>query len=692
MRSFFHTILFISSFLLLPLSSHAQTVYDAHTHVEFIQPHQSIIPGEAFWIGLHMKMDPGWHVYWRNPGDSGLPPKIKWEWTEGFSGGDIQWPYPERINAGDLTAYGYANEVIFPIEVMPPSQLTETQVTLKARVDWLACEGPCIPGKGDFLIVLPVGEKQSTDPAGQKLIEKAIQNLPQPFPDITLKAWQSADNFQIHFISPRQETIESIQFFPFDENLIVHSAQQQWSMNSDKKVTLSLVKNKRNGNVLVSRIDGVIEIKFQNLENVQAFQISVPVQEDLPFSEKSSESLMVILLMFFFSFLGGLILNLMPCVFPVLSIKVLAFIQHAHNRRSLYLSALGYSLGVVAAFASLAVVLIILKESGQYFGWGFQFQSPYFVTGIALLLFLIALNLFGLFEWHLPLSGTFKNEGGWSESFMTGILAVIVATPCTAPFMGTALSFALTQSPLVNILIFVFLGIGLAFPFVLLCFFPSLIRILPKPGKWMDDFKKCLSFPMLATVIWLLWVLAGQKGSWAIIAVLIGMLCIGFGLWLRTVSLSKKPLIHILAIAVICLGVALPFKIIGSLEENKEVSLSQEEWLPYDESLIAQKEKEGKIIFIDFTARWCLTCQVNERIALNHPDVKKAFKEKGILTFKADWTNQDEKITKALADFGKNSVPVYVFIYEEEGQRKVVLLPEILTPKLVMEFINKINH
>jgi thiol:disulfide interchange protein DsbD len=355
----------------------------------------------------------------------------------------------------------------------------------------------------------------------------------------------------------------------------------------------------------------------------------------------------------------------------------------------------GYVLGVTATFMVFALILISLREAGQSAGWGFQFQSPHFVVSMAILLFVMALNLFGIFEWILPV---FMTSGGKSksaviESFLAGVLATIVATPCTAPFMGTALSFSLTQGPMVNLLIFIFIGLGMAFPFVLLCAFPTLLQKLPKPGAWMEDFKKLMGFPLLATVLWLLWVLAGQRDSSAVIMLLGGLLLITFGFWLRKVG--KSLVWHMLGWFAILLGIIFPLDHLRVAPVSAPLQIENQdlEWLTYNPTSIQQRLEEGKIVFIDFTARWCLTCQVNKRIALENAEVVKLFADRGVVRYEADWTNQDPGISAALAEFGKNSVPVYVFLYlpEQGGQRQQKILPELLTPAIVKEALNTIQ-
>ncbi len=694
---------FLISILFFP--AQAEISYDAHTQVELVSETTSIRASEPFWVALRMKTDEKWHTYWQNPGDSGLPTKIIWTLPEGFSAGPIHWPYPKRIDSAGLTSYGYEDEVLLPAEITPPANIPQSAVVIKAQAEWLACEIPCIPGQADLSLTLPISEtKPPLDPRWQPAFTRAREGLPIVDPHWRIGAFQNENNIQIR-LYPRSYSneIKHFEFFPNEGNLIVHSALQKFEFfNKEKFFSLTLLKDQRTGQIRPQRLHGVAVVYVNDQTVIKVLKVDVPLEDlskDLLAAGEKGKQTSPLWLMLVFAFLGGVILNIMPCVFPVLSVKVLTFLSQAQDKKALIASSLSYASGIVMSFTLLSLILMILRQTGENIGWGFQFQSPYFVVAISLFLFVLALNLFGLFEWQLPLllpvtPGTLKT----GEAFLSGILVTVVATPCTAPFMGTALSFALTQTALVNMLIFVFLGLGMAAPFVVLCFFPSLLKCLPKPGPWMDQFKKFLGFPMLATVIWLLWVLGHQKGADTTIIVLIAFLLMSFGLWLKSLTEERKrssSVIRILAFG--CLMISFLWPIIQmkssanvpNILEDKESGMG---WIPYDKKLIDRLEEEEKILFFDFTAKWCLTCQVNERLVLNDPRVVKKFRESGVIVVKADWTNPNEDIALALEEFGKNSVPFYVMTFLKDGQRQKEILPEILTVKIVLESLEKVAH
>lgn len=416
-------------------------------------------------------------------------------------------------------------------------------------------------------------------------------------------------------------------------------------------------------------------------------------------STEENTSLIIALV---FAFIGGIILNLMPCVLPVLSLKIMGFIQQAGEDKSKTRKhGLAFTLGVLVSFWVLAGFLIALRAGGEYLGWGFQLQSPGFVIILSILLFLFGLSMFGVFEIGTTLTsvghGT-ANKSSYTGSFSSGVLATIVATPCTAPFMGSALGFALSQPAYVSLLIFTFLGLGMALPYVVLTSTPALLKFVPKPGAWMESFKQFMGFLLMATVLWLLWVLSFQAGSDGVILLLLSLIIVSIGGWIygRWGNISKKTstrrIAQILAVIFIIGGIVFSLQNIEAKSENNSGIHKQGsiEWQPYSPELLAQLRSEGKPVFVDFTAAWCLSCQVNEKIAFGSQSVQDAFKNEGVVTLKADWTNSDPVITKALAEFGRNSVPLYV-LYYGKSSNKPEILPEILTPGIVLDALKKVN-
>ena len=603
----------------------AQAVYQAHTHVQLVSEQNAVFPEKTFWVGIDLILDDGWHVYWQNPGDSGLAPKIKWQLPSGIKAGDIHWPYPQRMNAGPLITFGYDHELLLLVPVtVDRSFQGVANVNLRARVDWLACREECIPGRAQLNLPLPVVTNSSgpTFNNYKASFDQTRRRLPKMIPSITSRAWANGNQWRMDIQTPVQRGADIV-FFPLRNDTIEHAAPQKVRETADGyQVTLS--KSHIYPGSLTS-LEGIAvnPAGWDEKGEVKAVVIQASVEQ--AFQRVS------FLIACFFAFIGGLILNLMPCVLPVLSIKVLHLIDRHPDKKMALRHALTYTLGVLVSMWVLALLLFILKSAGQFAGWGFQFQSPVFVFAMAVILFILALNLFGVFEIStVTISGWPTLPGNYQASFLSGILTTIVATPCTAPFMGTALTVAISQPGIVGLGIFTFLGIGLAFPFVLLSAFPYFLSFVPKPGVWMIHLKKMLGSILLGCVIWLLWVFGVQTGLL-----------------------------------------------------NPSVGLH---WQKYSTSAVAQARAEGRGVFIDFTAGWCINCQVNDRLVLQSPDVVKAFKDKGITAFKADWTRYDPAITRALLSFGRDSIPVYV--YYPPGANAPIILPQLITPKMIVERIN----
>lgn len=629
----------------------AQVVYDAHTELELVSGVEAIVAGEPFAAAVRIKTDPGWHVYWKNSGDSGLPVSIHWNLPAGFQGGAIHWPVPERMEEAGLTTYGYPMGVFLIAEITPPATLTENTVTLKAQVDWLACERICVPGKADLLLNLPVGEAAFPSTWAYELAQTRSR-WPQPSP-WPIEAFQNGQviGLNINVPSAERSTVTSLEFFPDRNDVIVHSVAQTLRATG-RGLELSIPRS----GIQTGKVDslsGILVVRDAQGKR-RAFEVAVDKVAQLvaprhsrgPSGAALPPALPEVSLWLacLFAFIGGLILNLMPCVLPVLSIKVLSLIEHGGERKKALLSGLVYTLGVLVSFWLLAGVLIVLKALGQQIGWGFQFQSPVFLIVMCLILFVFALNLWGLFEISVffPKAAAHINQRyGYSKAFFSGVLAVVLATPCTAPFMGTAIGFALTQSALVNLLIFTFLGLGLAFPFFSLSAFPQALKFVPKPGPWMKTFKKVLALLLVATILWLVWVLSYVVDT----------------------------------------------RIPAQQARTDEPAIN---WLDYSPELMQKLAQEGKPVFLDFTAKWCINCQINERVALSNREVADKFREIGVVAVKADWTRFDARITRALAELGKNSIPVYV-IYYGEGHKGKKVLPEIITPATVLEALESVR-
>ena len=644
-RNFNFFILFICFFFSSAILF-AQPVYQAHTQVELIFDVKSVQPGNPFWVGLRMRMDEDWHVYWKNPGDSGLAPTIEWKIPEGFTVGEIQWPYPVRINAGPLTSFGYEKEVILWSQIFPPKEFAELEtVEIFANVEWLACRVDCIPGKAELSLMFPKSDgPPEIDPFGSEVLGKSRPLWPMDSSSWSIRVVNHPEKFVIKFLPPHSNaSLKDVVFFPDDDQLIEHAAAQE--LQTDP-MGYQLILTKSHLMITVPNyIEGVLTqaLSWDDSSVHRALKIKVMLEDPGPASSSTVGSLNLWLACLF-AFLGGIILNFMPCVLPVLSLKILGLIKSADNRRKILISGLLFVGGVVVSFWILAGILVALQSAGHQLGWGFQFQSPVFVIAIALVLFILALNLFGVFEIRFALNVRpgVTSLGYWG-SFLSGILATVVATPCTAPFMGTAIGFALTQPPIVALLIFTCLGLGMASPFLLLCIFPGALRFIPKPGKWMYGLKVALGILLLACVVWLVWVLGLQQGFWT--------------------DLSHPT------------------------TQNLNVKNDKISWQEFSPELLAQLRTQGKPVFIDFTAAWCLSCQVNDRLVFQNDKVARTFKELGITALKADWTNHSESISKTLSGYGKNSIPLYV-LYGNQREAPFIL-PELVTVDLVVKVLQQ---
>lgn len=608
--------------------SWSQEVYQAHTHLRLVSEQDAAAPGTKFWVALDFRLDDGWHIYWRNPGDSGLAPKVHWDLPSGLTAGDIQWPYPQRINAGPLTSYGYEHEVFLLIPLEIDSHLSLAgNILLSAKLDWLACKDICIPGKAQLHSALPIALNPSNVPfnAFKSSFDETRQNLPQELPSINSSFVQESNHWRLNIQAPASKQGDIV-FYPFRDDVIEHPATQEIKKTKDG-FQLILTKSHIFQGTLAS-LDGIAvnPAGWEGNDKLKAITIKALVVK-----EAAQISFWFACL---FAFIGGLILNLMPCVLPVLSIKVLHLVERHPDRKIALFHSIIYALGILISVWALAGLLFILKAAGQFAGWGFQFQSPVFVICVAVILFVLALNLFGVFEFTIPsICGLPVEQAGFQASFISGVVTTIVASPCTAPFMGTALTVAISQPGIIGFGIFTFLGLGLASPFILLSAFPSLLSFVPKPGLWMINLKKGLGIVLMACVIWLLWV---------------------FGLQTGLGDISKF------------------------FKSSHEI-----QWQGYSSTAVNQARQTGHGVFIDFTAAWCINCQVNDRLVLQNPQVIQVFKDKGIIAFKGDWTKYDPAITQALASFGRESIPVYV--YFAPGADTPILLPQIITPKIILE-------
>lgn len=645
-------------------------VYSAHTRVSLVAEHEAWAPGSTVWLGLRMVMDDGWHVYWRNPGDSGLAPSFELRLPEGWQAGEIRWPYPERIVSGPLASYGYEREVLLAVPVSVPEMQSPTPVQIRAKVSWLACQVDCLPGEAELSLLLPpTSAQESPRPSGQApLFEQTRLRWPFELPELDVRATVSADKWRLDLGLPFWQE-GRVEFFPFSDRLVRHAARQVFTRSQNR--ARLLVERSGLETSVPDFIEGILvhERGWDSRGIARAVRIKAPVSVSVASAAPASVS--GLWLACFLAFLGGIILNGMPCVLPVLSLKVLQLVRKESDQRRALVQAGFYVLGIMVSFWLLAALLFLLKAAGHSLGWGFQFQSPVFVLLMSLLLFVLALNLFGVFEFVVGASVPVQGS-----AFFSGILMTVVATPCTAPFMGSALGFALTQPPLAGLLIFTFLGFGLALPMALVTVFPACLRVVPRPGAWMLTLKQFLGFVLMGCVIWLLSVLGEQSGMPALVSSLGALLVAALACWFF--GRGRR----LLALAVFAAALVYGLAALPGDSTGKELV-----WQPYDASAVAAARSAGRPVFIDFTASWCLTCQVNKLTALRTPAVLALFKQENVALFVADWTRRDERITQALVAFGRAGVPLYV--YYPAGSVSARLLPELLTPALLREVLQK---
>lgn len=683
----------------------AAPVDTGHIQAELVAQ-EAAVPGGTVYVALRQNVDAGWHTYWRNPGDAGEPTKITWTLPSGWKAGEIVWPTPTLQRVGPLMNYGYAGDTLLPVAIQAPASARPGQtVRLTAAVLFLVCADICIPEEAVLTLDLPVtaGPPQP-DPKWSTRIAEVLAAAPRP---AGLVASYSVDGRKLVLAvtgTPLEGAdFTSAYFFPFSGTAIEH-AKPQFIERGPRGLTLTLPAGYDfTAGERPETLAGVLALRGG------AYEISAtagPPSKDAaglgpPPAAGPGDGAPGLPAALLFALLGGLILNLMPCVFPILSMKAASLASHAHEARAARTQGLAYMAGVVLSFLALAGALIALKAAGAAVGWGFQLQSPVMVAALAVLMALVALNLSGVFEIGTSLQGAggglADGKGGVLGSFLTGVLAVVVAAPCTAPFMGPAMGFALTQSPVVSLLVFAVLGLGLAAPFVALSFAPALLRLMPKPGAWMETLRNVLAFPMYGTAAWLIWVLAQQTGSLGLALGLAAGLAAAFSAWLfgRAQKREKAPILRGLAAVVLLAAAGLIYGLTlapppaaaqpaGTAAADTKVELPSEPWSP---ERVAALRAEGRPVFVNFTAAWCVTCQVNDAAAIARPATAEAFRKANAVYMVADWTNRDGAIAKALAEQGRAGVPLYL-VYGADGSPPVAL-PQLLSEGMVIEAIGK---
>jgi thiol:disulfide interchange protein DsbD len=684
MGLFQRILVFCLVLLALALQSvQAQTsgwVKASHLKAQLVSDHQDVRPGQKLKLALHFIPDEHWHTYWQNPGDSGLATSIAWTLPAGVTAGAIQWPAPAAISVPPLVNYGFEGPTILVSDLTIPSDFSGSQLQIKAKVDWLVCKEICIPAEASFALNLAVTQTSVVATDYLQLFEQANQRQPK---SLQLQGRYGVQNQKFSAVVQMPEDLKASAFFVAATELVDHAApqqidwldgelllrQQQNTYFNQAPASFDLVLNTAAGPVLLQ------------LQHESATQTSEPIVANF--------SLLDWLVMLALAVVGGLILNLMPCVFPVLSLKAVSLVNSQNSAQHTKAEALWYSAGVVLSFVLLATVLLAFRAAGQAVGWGFQLQNPLVVGSLAYLLFVLALSLSGVVQLGLGWMDSgqqLTQHQGYKGSFYTGVLAVVVASPCTAPFMGTALGYAATQPAFAALAIFAALGIGMALPFLLLAWWPGFSSWLPKPGLWMEKLKQWLAYPLYLSVVWLLWVYGRQQGLDALALALTGLVLLGAACWLwGQLQLQQAGKVSGLFALILLIGsVGLLWYPEPGAQQLKKTDHAE----VWSEQRLKQLVQDGQPVLVNMTADWCITCLVNERVALDTDSSKAAMALYNLKYLKGDWTNKDPAISNYLRQFQRDGVPLYVLYWP--GQPPEVL-PQILTPDSLRQALEQLS-
>ena len=659
---------------------------------ELLADTNAIVPGKPFTIGLLLRMAPGWHTYWKFSGDAGLPTEIKWKLPPGWKIGEIQWPIPfKTTDPGDIQTYGYQDEVLLMQEITPPAAVSGSTVKLVAEANWLVCEKICIPGNASLQLELP--RSTTGAPANAEIFAHYRRLLPRDWPGgkVASANWRRAgSDLRLNVKSATLANYPAVDFYPLPQaDTVVGHPRVESRSESEIVFRVPIESAGKN----LSAIDGLVVLaQHANGDDRMAWRTEAPM-----IASAGSVPTRGIFTFLFFGFLGGIILNLMPCVLPVISLKIFGFIQHAgQSRQKILRSGIAFAGGIFAWFIGLALLLIVLKAAGREITWGgFQFTNPYFVLALSVIVLVFALDLFGVFEISLPQSVTrrlLSSTSGQHEaaSFFQGLFATVLATPCTAPFLGTALGFAFAQSPAIILLMFVAIAAGMSAPYLLLCAQPAWLRFLPKPGPWMLHVKQFMGFLLLATLLFLLYVLGAQRGLEGAIWASCFLLIISIACWMKgafvlpTASVAKRTIaLALMFVLVLASGIYFIGGKFRSANVASADSRLRGDWQAFTPERLQAELDEGHSVFVDFTAAWCLTCKFNEANVLESNAVREAFQRHAIVKLKADWTSGDPVITKLLQRFGRPGVPLYV-LYPGKSEEPIVF-PELLTKGIILE-------
>ena len=685
--------LLLAASTLLPLGLQAEPVRRDHINVELVAAMDAAVPGEPLTVALRLEPDDHWHTYWRNPGDSGLPTRMSWTLPEGLQAGDILWPFPERQPLGPLTNFGYSGEHFLLTEIDIPDTLEASTLPLAVAASWLVCDDVCIPGSADLTLELPV--RDAAQPSQWATALAATRKRIATPLLVPAQYAVDGDRLRIQLQPDALGDTANAVYFPATPELASNTDEPVFQ-RTDDVLEISVGTSEYLGEP-PTQTEHVVVLDDERAVRFQAQLIGPEALVPVEAASAPGGSGFSLWLAIPFALLGGLILNLMPCVFPVLSIKAVSVAQQsgseaAHRRAH----ALFYTGGVVGGFVLLAIGLLVLREAGERIGWGFQLQSPVFVAILAWVMFILGLSLAGAFEVGTRLMGigdSLTHQGGNRGALITGLLACLVATPCTAPFMGPAMGFAITQPAVIALTVFAALGLGMALPFLLIGFVPAAARLLPRPGAWMLTFKQLMAFPMYLTAVWLIWVLGRQTGVNGMAIGLTGIVLLAFAVWLwgrRPVSGPQRVVLAAMAWAAVLLaGVLLASPLLRSAPAQAVETTSAHggDWGDYAPDRVAALQANGQAVFVNLTADWCVTCHVNERVALNTGEVIAAMERAGVTRLKGDWTNRDPVITTVLERHDRTGVPLYL-LYPGTAGAAPQVLPQLLTPQRVIAAID----
>lgn len=671
-------ILYVFSFFLFVGTAQAQL--DASIQAELTAQKEVVAAGKEFFLGLKMSLPKGWHVYWKNPGDAGESVSLKLDLPEGFKEVRRYWPAPKQFKTGYLTEYGYDREAWLLIKLQAPEKSDKGFFGISGRAVWLACRDECVPMAQDVSTLISV-EENSSEFENPEMV-KVINDLPQKNEDAEF--FETSDSFVLSVALPQDA--ETAYFFAEKEKTLVHSASQTMK-KAEGKAFLFMKKSPENKLLPSERLVGTLV--FYNVQNeiVKTFDIHAEkTDKNLPVFEEPFV-MYEFLTALIFAFLGGILLNLMPCVFPVLSLKAfrLLKIKDESLLKEHQKAGLSYTAGVVLSFVLIGMILTGLRSAGTELGWGFQLQYPPFVLSLCLFMFFLGLVFSDMICIGEKISAFSMNiSRNWGD-FGTGVVAVVAASPCAAPFMGTALGYGLMHAAPITISIFIAMGLGMSLPFLVLDFYPSLGRFLPKSGSWMLTFKNFLAFPLYGSAAWLLWVLTAQAGNDALSVGLICILSLSFWVWLnKTLCCDgkwKKTSQAVLFVTIILLSWGI-YSVSPAYLNQKEQNTVK--WLDFDADKVEEYRQANVPVFIKFSAKWCLTCLVNDKIAFSGK-VGELFRQKGVVAFFADWTNRSDEITAALESFSRSGVPLYVYYAPSAQQPKI--LPQLLTQDTVLSLL-----